>query len=131
MTSRTYGRHEPCPAVWPWSCGLGMILLLIAHNAAFLVMAGIISGSAHGVLYPCLCTMAVRNESPGLRAKIMAIVTGSIDLGVFVGAILLGQVGKHFGYPAIFLVAGAMFFGGLVIIRIWPLKTHVKNVSAK
>ncbi|MBW1799264.1 MAG: MFS transporter, partial [Deltaproteobacteria bacterium] len=53
-------------------CGLGLILLLITYNAVFLVLVGIISGAAHGVLYPCLCTMAVRNEPPGLRAKVMA-----------------------------------------------------------
>ncbi|MBW1803803.1 MAG: hypothetical protein JRJ85_24115 [Deltaproteobacteria bacterium] len=59
----------------------------------------------------------------------MAIVTGAIDLGVFLGAILLGQIGEHFGYPAIFLVAGALFFVGLVIIRIWPLKIHVRKIG--
>jgi len=108
-------------------CGLGLILLMFINSVTFLLLAGLISGAAHGMLYPCLNTMAVRNEPAGLRAKILALVTGSLDLGVFGGAIVLGQIGKYLGFPAIFLCAGMAFFAGLGFIRIYPLKTTGKT----
>ncbi|MFH1488870.1 MAG: MFS transporter [Pseudomonadota bacterium] len=103
-------------------CGAGLLLLVFINSVAFLLLAGLISGAAHGMLYPCLTTMAVRDEPAVLRAKILGIVTGSIDLGIFAGAIVLGQVGKYLGFPAIFIIAGMAFFGGLLLIHLRPLK---------
>ena len=104
-------------------CGGGLLILIIVNNIAFLIFAGLLSGSAHGMLYPCLITIAVRNETSALRGKILAIVTGSIDTGLFGGSIILGQVGKYFGLPAIFLVAGLSFFVGLVIFLARPVRS--------
>jgi predicted MFS family arabinose efflux permease len=102
-------------------CGMGLILLIFTNSVHYLVLAGLISGAAHGLLYPGLNTMAMRNEAAVHRAKILAIVTGSFDAGVFVGSIGLGQVGKYLGLPAIFLTAGLAFFVGLAIILVRPV----------
>jgi len=101
-------------------CGMGLILLVFTSSIHSLVLAGLISGAAHGLLYPGLNTMAVRNVAPVHRAKILAIVTGSFDAGIFVGSIGLGQVGKYLGLPAIFLTAGLAFFIGLGIFLVRP-----------
>jgi MFS family permease len=101
-------------------CGIGLIILVFANAVQYLVLAGLISGAAHGLLYPCLSTMAIRNETAGHRAKILAIVTGSFDAGVFAGSIGLGQVGKYLGFPAIFLIAGLAFFLGVGIFLARP-----------
>lgn len=101
-------------------CGTGLIILVFANNVQHLVLAGLTSGAAHGLLYPSLSTMAIRNESTGHRAKILAIVTGSFDAGVFGGSIGLGQVGSYLGYPAIFLFAGLAFFLGVGIFLLRP-----------
>ena len=109
-------------------CALGLILLVFVNSVTLLLLSGLISGAAHGMLYPCLNTIAVRDEPAGLRAKILAIVTGSFDLGLFAGAIVLGQIGKFLGFPALFLTAGMTFLVGLAIIRVYPLKTTGKGV---
>jgi MFS family permease len=101
-------------------CGIGLILLVFTSSIHSLVLAGLISGAAHGLLYPGLNTMAVRNEGTVHRAKILAIVTGSFDAGIFLGSIGLGQVGQYLGLPAIFLTAGLAFFAGLGIFLMRP-----------
>jgi MFS family permease len=101
-------------------CGTGLIILIFANAVRYLILAGLISGAAHGLLYPCLNTMVIRNQTAGHRAKILAIVTGALDAGIFAGSIGLGQVGKYLGFPAIFWVAGLLFFLGVGIFLVHP-----------
>jgi MFS family permease len=97
------------------SCGIMMIIFL--GGDLILILSGFISGSGHGLLYPCLNAIAVRNEPQDIRGKIMGIFTGGIDTGIFSGSILLGYIGKWFGYPVLFLVAGLTLFMGFGVYR--------------
>ena len=109
-------------------CGIGLIILIFANAVQYLILAGLISGAAHGLLYPSLNTMAIRNEAAGHRTKILAIVTGSFDAGIFAGSIGLGQVGKYLGFPAIFLIAGLAFFLGVGIFLVHPAIEEVSRL---
>lgn len=104
-------------------CGMGLLILIFVKSVLCLVFAGLVSGAAHGILFPSLNTMALRNEVLGQRAKILAIVTGSFDAGVFMGSVALGQVGNYLGFPAIFLTAGLIFLVGLGIILVRPIRS--------
>ncbi|MBN1848346.1 MAG: MFS transporter [Deltaproteobacteria bacterium] len=102
--------------------GFGLIFLLFMNSMVYLLVAGLISGSSQGMLYPSLNTMAVRNEPTNLRARIMATITGALDLGSFAGSIILGQIGKALGFPAIFATAGVGFFVGFIMIKIYSMR---------
>jgi predicted MFS family arabinose efflux permease len=104
-------------------CGMGLIMLIFVRSVPFLVLAGLVSGAAHGILFPSLSAMALRNEVSGQRAKIIAIFTGSLDAGIFVGSVALGQIGNYLGFPAIFAVAGLTFLVGLGIIFVRPVRS--------
>jgi dipeptide/tripeptide permease len=48
----------------------------------------------------------------------MGVFTGGIDTGIFLGSILLGYIGKWFGFPVLFLVAGLTLFMGFGVYRL-------------
>ena len=97
------------------SSGNGMLTLL--SGDLILIVSGLICGSGHGLLYPCLNAVALRNEPQDIRGKIMGIFTGSIDSGFFLGSILLGYIGNWFGYPVLFLIAGLILLLGFGVSR--------------
>ena len=98
--------------------GIGMLIFL--NGDWMLIASGLVCGSGHGLLYPCLNAIALRNEPRDIRGKIMGIFTGSIDSGFFLGSILLGYIGNWFGYPELFLVAGLILLLGFGVSRIQP-----------
>jgi len=109
--------------------GFGIMILIFLGGDLILILSGFICGSGHGLLYPCLNAIAVRNEPQDIRGKIMGIFTGGIDSGMFIGSILLGYIGKWFGYPVLFLVAGLILLMGCGVYRYQETWGHVKNKS--
>ncbi len=95
----------------------GILMIFFLGGDLILILSGFISGAGHGLLYPCLNAIAVRNEPQDIRGKVIGIFTGGIDTGVFLGSILLGYIGKWFGFPVLFLVAGLTLFMGFGVYR--------------
>ena len=95
----------------------GLLLLPLAYNQAVLCVAGILSGIGHGLLFPLLNTMAVRDESASIRGKATGIFTGGIDSGIFAGSLILGYIGDWFGLNVLFLCAGLSMTIALLIFR--------------
>jgi len=103
--------------------GGGLLLLTQLGGHVLLAIAGLVSGCGHGILYPSLNTLALRRERSEVRGKINGIYTGGIDLGIFLGSVLLGWIGEHAGYRAVFAVAGGSLMLGLAVflsrMRVW------------
>jgi MFS family permease len=95
--------------------GLGLLTVVVPGGVGILAVAGLMSGGGHGFLFPSLNAIAVRDEPYHLRGKITGAFTGGIDMGAFVGSIILGYVGDWLGFEALFLVAGLTLFAGLAI----------------
>ena len=95
----------------------GLLLLPLAYNQEVLCVAGILSGIGHGLLFPLLNTMAVRDESASIRGKATGIFTGGIDSGIFAGSMILGYIGDWFGLNVLFLCAGLSMTIALLIFR--------------
>lgn len=107
----------------PWGLSLaagGLLLVPLVHGNLFLLIVGFIFGIGHGLLFPALNTMAIRDEPYNVRGKITGIFTGGIDAGAFCGAILLGVVGELAGYSVLFIGAGLVVLTGLVLFRFRP-----------
>jgi MFS family permease len=95
----------------------GLFLLPITYNLSMLCTAGILSGIGHGLLFPLLNTMAVRDEQASIRGKATGIFTGGIDTGIFAGSLILGYIGDWFGLNVLFVCAGLSMTAALVIFR--------------
>ena len=104
----------------PWGIALyvlGLVLLPGVDGSLLLNLAGAFAGAGHGLLFPTLNTLAVRDEPGEVRGKATGIFTGGIDAGCFAGSLLLGYIGQWLGLTTLFWVAGAGMAGGLLLFR--------------
>ncbi len=111
----------------PWGLALatgGLLLVPVVQGNLLLLTVGFIFGIGHGLLFPALNAMAVRDEPYAVRGKVTGIFTGGIDTGVFCGALILGVVGEIAGFTALFICAGLIVLSGLWLFR---LRVKVKD----
>lgn len=104
----------------PWGLGIaagGLILVPLVQTNALLLMVGFLFGIGHGLLFPALNALAIRDEPYATRGKVTGIFTGGIDSGAFIGAILLGMIGDLAGYTSLFICAALLLSGGHLLLR--------------
>ena len=113
------GENQIIP--WGLAIAAGALLLvpLITSNLLLLTV-GFIFGIGHGLLFPSLNAMAIRNEPYAVRGKVTGIFTGGIDSGAFLGALLLGMIGQQAGFAALFICAGLTMLSGFWVFRLRP-----------
>jgi MFS family permease len=97
--------------------GGGLLILMFLGGNTILVLSGLMSGCGHGFLFPCLNSLAIRNEPIDTRGKITGVFTGGIDAGAFVGSVILGYIGQWAGFQALFFAAGLTLILGIGIQR--------------
>ena len=97
--------------------GAGLLILIFLGGNMVLVLSGLVSGCGHGLLFPCLNSLAIRDEPINIRGKITGIFTGGIDTGAFIGSIMLGYIGQWAGFRALFFTAGLALLIGLGLYR--------------
>ncbi len=95
--------------------GLGLLAMIFMKGVTLLFLCGLMTGCGHGVLYPALNTLAIRDEPQEVRGKITGAYTGSIDAGGFAGSIILGYIAELAGFQALFLAAGGALFIALIV----------------
>jgi len=107
----------------PWGLTIaatGLLLVPLVHGDFLLLVVGFIFGIGHGLLFPALNAMAVRDEPYVVRGKVTGIFTGGIDAGIFCGALILGTIGELTGFTVLFICAGLMVLSGLYLFRLKP-----------
>jgi len=107
----------------PWGLILaasGLLLVPLVTGHLLLIVVGFIFGVGHGLLFPALNAMAVRDEPYNIRGKVTGIFTGGIDAGAFFGAVVLGIIGELSGYTSLFIFAGLIVSSGLLVFRLRP-----------
>ena len=95
----------------PWSFvinALGYLALIWITNSWQLALAGFITGCGHGMIFPSLNALAVRDEPIEIRGKISGTFTGAMDGGMFAGSFLMGFIGDGFGFTPIFIATAAI-----------------------
>ena len=97
--------------------GGGLLTLILLGGNAILALSGFLSGCGHGLLFPCLNSLAIRDQPIDIRGKITGIFTGGIDTGAFVGSIMLGYIGEWAGFRALFFAAGLALLAGLGVYK--------------
>jgi MFS family permease len=82
------------------------VLALALPVRGWLEAIGIVFGLSHGLLYPSINAIAVTGVAPGERGRIMAIFTGSFNLGVWAGSTTLGLIATVASYEMVFALTG-------------------------
>lgn len=117
-----FGEMRIIPVALVFS-GLGFITLTQITSSLGLMGAGFISGLGHGLLFPCLLALTIRPIAIADRGKVTGVITGGVDLGLFIGSLIMGQLGYYFGFQAIFAAAALTMFVGL--FSYWKMKTKI------
>ena len=101
--------------------GVGFFSLIGVSTTTGLMGTGLLAGMGHGLLFPSLISVTLCPISAENRGKVNGALTGGFDAGVFIGALIMGQLGELFGFSIIFGMAGAYIILGLgIFFRIRP-----------
>jgi MFS family permease len=101
--------------------GLGLVLSRASHTPVLpvLIVAGMMSGGAHGFLYPGLAALVTDLTPDARRAAVVGIFSAMFLVGQATGAFLFGYVTHVLGYGSMWSVLTAMLlFGALLSVRL-------------
>lgn len=95
----------------------GMLLLGATDDPVWFLMASFLIGTGYGSLGPSLQALSIDSVGADRRAAAMATFLSAIDLGIGIGAMLLGVVIQFFGYEMMFfaiclliVIAGCVYY---------------------
>jgi len=95
----------------------GSVLLMLADSPAWLMAAAVVGGLGTGAAQPALMTVAVDQTSPQRRGQSMAQYQSFYDLGIGLGALLLGALLDlvEQNFSLMYAASAAVALGGLWI----------------
>lgn len=110
---------------------LGTLVLAQATDITLMVIAAVICGLGIGATHPTLQAMAVAKCAPNRRGAASATFSSSFDLGIGVGAVLLGLTVQFIGYNGMYTVAAGIVVVGLLVYLITsaPPKKRLSAVN--
>ena len=86
--------------------GVAYLVLALPPTPVTLVLAAVTLGTGTAVLYPTLAALVVDRADEAERGLALGTLSGSWDLGVVVGSVLVGAVADRGSYGAGFVVGG-------------------------
>jgi predicted MFS family arabinose efflux permease len=108
---------------------IGMFLLLQTQTAALMIIAGAIIGIGYGSITPIFQTQIISSVEPHRVGIANSLYFNSMDLGMAIGAYILGLVASGFGYRNVFLVGGIIIILGGALY--FALTKNVKEREQK
>ncbi len=94
--------------------GAGFAGLTKVDSTLSLMVIGFTAGMGHGLLFPSLIALTIRPVAADERGKVTGILTGGFDGGMFIGSMIMGQIGEYLGFSMIFATAALVIFIGFV-----------------
>jgi predicted MFS family arabinose efflux permease len=108
-----YGANKivyPCVILF----AIGMVLLSLPQTAVIMIMAGAVIGIGYGSVIPILQTQIISSVERQRVGIANSLFFNSMDLGMAIGAFVLGIVAKSFGFSSVFIFGIALIvLGGL------------------
>lgn len=95
--------------------GSGLTLIQFSHNLPVLVIAGLICGTAHGLLFPIITTLGYVFAPADKRGTGVALITGMMDVGNGLSALILGWAAYLMNYEIVFILGPIPAFCAVVV----------------
>lgn len=97
----------------------------------FVFLAGLISGGAHGFLYPALSALLVDVTAESRRASAVGIFSAATLVGNALGAVVFGYIAQGAGYAPMWTALVVLMGGGIAMsMRLAPGGGPVRAVDA-
>jgi predicted MFS family arabinose efflux permease len=90
-----------------------------AQTVPILVLAAVVTGTAHGAAFPLLSSEVVNRARVSERGSAMATFTSIFDIALVAGAPSVGFVIEGFNYLAAFSGLGVVLVIGAMAYRQW------------
>ena len=100
------------PSMLALAAGLALIARL--GSPGMIELAALLGGIGHGYLYPALSALIIERTPINAMGRASSIYTSLYDFGYMSGPYLLGAIATGFGYPAMFIISGAMLLAGAI-----------------
>jgi MFS family permease len=98
----------------------------------FLFLAGLISGGAHGFLYPALSALLVDVTVESRRASAVGIFSAACLVGNAIGAVVFGYVAHGLGYSPMWTMLAVLMGGGIALsYRLDPGPAPARATAAR
>lgn len=120
----------PCIVIF----AVGMVLLALPQTAVIMIIAGAVIGIGYGSVTPILQTQIISAVEKPRVGIANSLYFNSMDLGMAIGAFVMGITAKSFGFNSVFLfgivliVLGGFSYFGLVG-RDATIKVRLSNIS--
>jgi MFS family permease len=89
----------------------GMITVMVSQSTAVVILGGVFSGIAHGVVFPAINSLGYAAAPREYAGSAVALITGMMDLGSILTAFAFGTIAEYSSYGSAFLFAG---FAGIL-----------------
>lgn len=99
--------------------GVGVLLLGLANGPILLFIAGAIIGLGYGSLQPSYQALVIQNAPENRRGAATATFFTSFDIGVALGAFVLGMVANYLGYSVMFMLSSLLLLCSLIAFTIY------------
>ncbi|MGV7116728.1 MFS transporter, partial [Paenibacillus kyungheensis] len=108
---------------------IALIVLSCATDLLGVIVAAVLYGIGFGSAQPALQAIMIRLAPENRKGAANAFFSTATDLGIGLGAILLGLVSEHLNYQALFLVSAcsvvlSIILFMLLVIRLLKIKTN-------
>jgi MFS family permease len=80
-----------------------------------IIVTGVVSGAAHGFVYPALAALVADEAPPARRGAVVGVFSALFLCGQAGGALTFGALAHAFGYPAMWLVLAAFVTAGAFV----------------
>lgn len=104
----------------------GLWLLSYAHTTGFLALAALCYGLGFGTVQPTLQSWMLQQVPPQKQGLANSMYFNSLDLGIAVGAMILGQIAQYSTYGAMYRYA-SLFLVLFIMVYAFYLAKRAKN----
>lgn len=107
----------------------GLLLLSYSTSTASLAVAALCYGVGFGTAQPTLQSWMVQSVSPHQQGMANSMYFNSLDLGVAIGALLLGQIASHSSYALMYRSSAIFLVLFIAIYAIYMIKRTKNNTT--
>ena len=90
------------------SVGMAAYSLVDSQHPWLIVVPAVLGGAGHGLMFHTMTSLTLERFPVHVRGTGSALGLMMMDVGMLLGAPLLGRIGDHFGYASLFFSIGAI-----------------------
>ncbi|MDH7515129.1 MAG: MFS transporter [Bacteroidota bacterium] len=109
-------RHVLVPAYFLY--GAGLAILSAADHVIWVVAAGLLSGTAHGLAFPAVTTFGYLLVPQEISGSAVALITGMMDTGAAFMSMGVGAMAGAFHHDIVFPIASAAACTAAVLVAV-------------